>query len=618
MDSNDDIVFKVPLKTSLQPSDETKESAQEVTTAAKQTEVLDTKPATTAAPKTVLPEPMTRVTPPEGQYFVDQLKNGVLVEHKTVVKSRIVFGRAPDCDVVLEHPSVSRYHSVLLWSPASDDDYLSGQNKDSFWYLVDCGSTHGTTCNKLAVMAGKLIKLIPNNNVFKFGASTRLFSLGTTGDDSDDEEDTTEEDVDEGVEKSKAEPVVDSGCTWGINEDMDTKGEVTGDSRALQAVITAMKSTGSDVQTDNANVYSANPNKCIQQWFEREGYDLEYKCDTVHNKFRCTLELPIDGQWIPVEGSLLPKKKEAITDACLKGCQLLDRAELLFPWQQQEAKELRRKQEEDMDFEVDDMIDETVKISHKRVKRDSESGDSAAKVDNFETLNKKWLEMNEELCQLRVKMANIGAQSEQRPDVSQESGDSLDDYMAVVNRQKYGLTISDKIEKSKIKMKINLLVKEQQKLEKLIKLAKPSVEFKPIPAVPVTDVTKSVETDTQVVKNDEKCETVVKQSDDSVEVKPMSETEKCEKVVEKVSKDEEIARKTETIINELKSAAKPKAESKQKRKLNSQSIVEAIEKEKQLEKTKQKATFDDDYVDWLPPTGQSGDGKTSLNDKFGY
>jgi len=108
----------------------------------------------------------------------------------------------------------------------------------------------------------------------------------------------------------KVEDNVDTGCDWGINEEETSEdNEETSDSKSLQAIIAAMKgSVGSDgLKTDNDNVYAANPNKCLQQWFEREGYDMEYKCDSIHNKFKCTFELPIDGQWIPVEGQLMHK-----------------------------------------------------------------------------------------------------------------------------------------------------------------------------------------------------------------------------------------------------------------------------------------------------------------------
>jgi hypothetical protein len=135
--------------------------------------------------------------------------------------------------------------------------------------------------------------------------------LGSILDDNEDEEEVDEENMAENdKEKNKKEENADNGCSWGINdEDMDADNEETGDSQSLQAIIAAMKSNANSdgLKTANDNVYSANPNKCLQQWFEREGYDMEYKCDSIHNKFKCTFELPIDGQWIPVEGSLMHK-----------------------------------------------------------------------------------------------------------------------------------------------------------------------------------------------------------------------------------------------------------------------------------------------------------------------
>ncbi len=52
------------------------------------------------------------------------------------------FGRAPDCDVVLEHPSSSRLHAVLVFHPAQRQALL-----------YDHGSTHGTEVNKKRVNA---------------------------------------------------------------------------------------------------------------------------------------------------------------------------------------------------------------------------------------------------------------------------------------------------------------------------------------------------------------------------------------------------------------------------------------------------------------------------------
>lgn len=622
MESNEEIMFKKPMKISDEKTEIQEKESQNV-----EKIVIDNdseKCETITESKTVLPEPLTKLLPTNGEYFVDQLKNGTIIEHKLLDKSRITFGRARDCDVVLEHPSISRYHSILLWSPLDDNQYQNGSNKASFWYLIDCGSTHGTNCNKTQIIAGKLIKLIPNNNVFKFGASTRLFSLGSNlEEDQLEDEDIEDLRVTQNVKlKNKTQENVDTGCDWGINEEeIDPEKEETSDSKSLQAIITAMKMNvnGDELKTSNDNVYSANPNKCLQQWFEREGYEMDYKVDAIHNKYKCTFELPIDGQWIPVDGSLMTKKKEAITEACLKSCQLLDRAELLFPWQQQKAKLLRRKQEEDDNDSDGEMIDETVHLSRKRARKESDNNTDNG-FDTFETLNKKWSQMNEELRQLRIKLAKIGAKNEVQREVGQEFDDSLDDYMASIGKQKYGLSISDKIEKSNVKMKINQLEKEQQKLEKLIELAKPSVNF---PVVFASNNLNNLTTDVKISESLIKTEIqdnvkqeliVIEKSDDKDFKKP--ENEKQEVSVEKP----DLYVKTHSVVKQIK-VEKPKnsLELKSNPKLNAHSIVEAIEKEKKLEKkAKEKPSYDNDYVDWLPPIGQSGDGKTQLNERFGY
>ena len=121
MDSNEEIVFKKPTIDKKEDTNET-EGTQHLSVE----EVAKKAVSSQSVAKTVLPQPMTLLAPPIDQYFIDQLKNGVIVEHKVVDKSRLVFGRAQDCDVILEHPSVSRYHSVLLWSPVSEEGFKNG------------------------------------------------------------------------------------------------------------------------------------------------------------------------------------------------------------------------------------------------------------------------------------------------------------------------------------------------------------------------------------------------------------------------------------------------------------------------------------------------------------
>ena len=77
--------------------------------------------------KTILPEPLTTLIPPDDIFYLDQFKNGMFVDKRTITKNRLIFGRAPDCDIILEHSSISRYHAALLWSPKNDDFYRIGE-----------------------------------------------------------------------------------------------------------------------------------------------------------------------------------------------------------------------------------------------------------------------------------------------------------------------------------------------------------------------------------------------------------------------------------------------------------------------------------------------------------
>lgn len=557
--------------------------------------------------KIILPEPLTKLSPPLNVYFLEQMKNGLSISNISIIKNRLIFGRARDCDIPMDHPSISRYHAALLWAPKNDQEFENGTNNESFWYLIDCGSTHGTICNKKSIDPGKMIKISPNNNLFRFGASTRLFTLGSR-----DEYDDSDNSNDEVIQQPKQMVHEDSdACTWGMSlTDCNDEDEETGDSMALKSIIAAMKDGQSSLQLANENVYSDNPYKCIQQWFEHEGYDFDYKTDSIHNKFKCTFELPIDGQWIPVEGQLMTKKKEAITDACLRCCKLLDQASLLFAWQRKDsAREKARKKFYD-DDDDDDLLDETIKSKNKKLKKDTE------KVENYDSLNAKWKEINTELCQLKIRLATIGLEPGVTPEIPENLTDSLDVFMNSLNQKKYGLTMNEKIEKSNLKMKIKQLEQEQTKIEKLIQLAKPT-----------EIIMKNLTTKTEPI--------IERSSSSKNEDEIKIEKKKPEKSITEISNEKFIESSTnrmadnndkcETTIQQNSQSMNSKKNYKEIRKIRQESIIEAIRKEKRLEKQQQHQQQqqqsiepDDDFVDWIPLDNQTGDGRTHLNEKFGY
>jgi len=74
---------------------------------------------------------------PKVKYRLELLKEGVSKgDIEFCNKGFYLFGRAPICDVVLDHPSISRQHAVIQFR----------RNGDAFLY--DLGSSHGTYLGK--------------------------------------------------------------------------------------------------------------------------------------------------------------------------------------------------------------------------------------------------------------------------------------------------------------------------------------------------------------------------------------------------------------------------------------------------------------------------------------
>lgn len=80
---------------------------------------------------------------PSSPYSFEVLKSGTIVETITLNdKPFHVFGKLSNCDIVMAHPTVSRYHAVIQYRSKEENDLKAG------YYLYDLGSTHGTFLNK--------------------------------------------------------------------------------------------------------------------------------------------------------------------------------------------------------------------------------------------------------------------------------------------------------------------------------------------------------------------------------------------------------------------------------------------------------------------------------------
>ena len=108
---------------------------------------------------------------PDEFYNLEVLKNGCIITNVDLTSKPFhVFGRLPNCDVSLEHPSVSRYHAVIQYKTSDTS------NSEKGFYLYDLGSTHGTFVNKSRLESKRYYRLRVGY-VIKFGGSSRLFIL---------------------------------------------------------------------------------------------------------------------------------------------------------------------------------------------------------------------------------------------------------------------------------------------------------------------------------------------------------------------------------------------------------------------------------------------------------
>ena len=108
---------------------------------------------------------------PDDLYSLEVLKNGCIISNIDLTSKPFhVFGRLPNCDVSLEHPSVSRYHAVIQYKTSDTS------NSEKGFYLYDLGSTHGTFANKSRLESKRYYRLRVGY-VLKFGGSSRLFIL---------------------------------------------------------------------------------------------------------------------------------------------------------------------------------------------------------------------------------------------------------------------------------------------------------------------------------------------------------------------------------------------------------------------------------------------------------
>ncbi|XP_050509875.1 kanadaptin [Diabrotica virgifera virgifera] len=401
-------------------------------------------------------------------YSFDVLKNGVIIETVNLMEKPFwVFGRFVNCDIIMQHPTISRYHAVLQYRREGSETDVPG------FYIYDLGSTHGTFLNKNRLKP-KIFVRIQVGHMLKFGNSTRSFIL--EGPEYDEEEESElsvtelkekrdneirerEERMirlqQEAEEKKRKEE--ERGVDWGLGEDADEETDLSENPYA---------------QTNNEELYLDDPKKALRGFFEREGLDLEYDCNEQGmGQFVCKVELPVDdemGRPIVAEVLHKGKKKEAVIQCALEACRILDRFGVLRQ-ATHESRKRKAKNWEDNDYydsDEDTYLDRTGTIEKKREKRMNSK--APQKIETYESLVEKEKSISASIADTEIQISSIQFKMESEENQDNEE-DSLDSYMKGLKDSK-----PDKRSISRLKTDLVTLRTEHSKVVQLINLVKPA------------------------------------------------------------------------------------------------------------------------------------------------
>ncbi|MED6286562.1 hypothetical protein CHARACLAT_007277 [Characodon lateralis] len=605
---------------------------------------------------------------PESPYALEILKNGTIVDTVPLTqRSYFVVGRLPVCDVSLEHPSISRYHAVIQYRGQAGEEGCVGE--ESGFYIHDLGSTHGTVVNKNKVPPKTYIRLRVGH-VLKFGGSTRLFIL--QGPESDEEEESEltvtelrerarkqraelekrmmgdlsdgEEDEEEGEgKKSRSEGSNhDSGCTWGMEEDAAPEEDENEENPF-----------STEFHEDQEAAYLKDPKKALQGFYDREGEELEFEYeDKNHGTWLCRIKLPVDdavGRQLVAEVTHTGKKKEAAIQCCLEACRMLEARGLL----RQEAISRKRKKKnwEDEDYydsDDDTFLDRTGTVERKRQERMKKAGKIEERAETYESLVAKLSSVEKELRDAQKKLS--GAKQDSSASCSE---DSLDAFMTAVRNE----AAMDVVERRKLHVLVADLRKEAQRLRKLVDLTRPaqmpsllpggsSEPERPKKSLPLFGAMKGgskfkLKTGT-IGKLPPKRPNLPAELFNMKELPPAGEEEEEEEEAEEEKEVEEVEMGRHD--GDESSAAQSKSDCEEsspplghlkeseglkdsKAGSNTEPAAEPGPRKKKrvmgpsrppVQLSGQYPQDDPDYSVWLPPAGQTGDGRTHLNEKYGY
>ncbi|XP_011643500.2 LOW QUALITY PROTEIN: kanadaptin [Pogonomyrmex barbatus] len=592
---------------------------------------------------------------PDQEYKLEVLKSGMIIEKIDLTeKSFYLIGRLPSCNLSLAHPTISRHHAIIQYRAIDDEKNSKG------FYLYDLESTHGTFWNGHRIKSRTYVRL-QGGHMIKFGCSQRKYIVQAPPEDQEEESELSvtqlkekrmeelrereikQQEEEEAEEKARL-AAENEGIDWGMGEDADEETDLTENPYASMA---------------DEELYLDDPKKTLRGWFEREGYDLQYEVEEKGiGQFLCWINLPKEcfgGRSMRAEALVKGKKKESVVQCALEACRILDRHGLLRQANHESRRKKTRNWEEEdyYDSDEDNFLDRTGTVEKKREQRMKLAGKFEEKVETYSSLTEKHNEILNKISHLNNRLKEA---QENITKTGESNEDSLDAFMSSLNTS----TLS-KSDITKMKVELQNLRREEMKLIKLINLTKPA-NLPPLVSQVQAEDSKadqqksklSLRKISQLERRRKLFETNNKDGSEresstlnsnSTMDNEEEEEEEDDEEKEKEAKEDNAKEKEEKDINvhkfecEKSTLYKNEIESNNSLTIDDKSCMKGVnqdmeankpiadqetKKDRKSEKSKSiKRQYDqdvhsEDYSTWIPPQNQSGDGRTNLNDKYGY
>ncbi|KAM9356336.1 kanadaptin isoform 2-T2 [Pholidichthys leucotaenia] len=484
------------------------------------------------------------------------------------------------------------------------------------------------------------------------------------GDGSDEEEEEKEKEAEGGSgENSRRQSKEDVGCSWGMAEEAAPEDE------------NEENPFSTEFHEDQEAAYLKDPKKALQGFYDREGEELEFEYeDKQHSSWLCRIKLPVDdaaGRQLVAEVTHTGKKKEAAVQCCLEACRMLEARGLL----RQEAVSRKRKKKnwEDEDYydsDDDTFLDRTGTVERKREERMKKAGKIEERPETYDSLVAKLSAVEKEVTETQRRLSVAKGDSS-----SSSTEDSLDAFMTAVRSE----AAMDAVERKKLHVHVANLRKDAQRLRKLVELTKPvqmpvlmpsssssppektkkttlplfgamkgGSKFKlktgtigklppkrsnlPAELFNMKELPPGGEEEEEEEVNDDTCggENMAKESKDDSEDVPASTSEGISTSGQKTDQGQTHESRAHTedsaeVTEEQKPDGPSRPESRSRDGMAPESDPSPRKKKRVMgphrapvQLSSQYPDDDPDYSMWVPPAGQTGDGRTHLNDKYGY